>query len=110
MRVLGVDPGTFKMGVGVVEYLKSEYHVVHFGVLNAPKSKSLPQRLHILFDQLSDIVDIWKPTELAAAIKYILNHPDEAFNKGKAARERCQRMYDIKILETGLREIVDLVT
>ena len=65
MRVLGVDPGTFKMGVGVVEYLRSEYRVVHFTVLNAPRSKGLPHRLHILFNQLSDIVDIWKPTELA---------------------------------------------
>ena len=65
MRVLGVDPGTFKMGVGVVEYLRSEYRVVHFTVLNAPRSKDLPYRLHILFNQLSDIVDIWKPTELA---------------------------------------------
>ena len=65
MRVLGVDPGTFKMGVGIVEYSRSEYSVVHFGVLNAPKGKSLPQRLHTLFNQLSDLVDQWEPTELA---------------------------------------------
>ena len=55
------------------------------------------------------LVNPGKPTELATAIQYILNHPDEAFNKGKSARKRCQQMYDIKVLESNLRQIVEQV-
>ena len=63
-----------------------------------------------VLDNCGYLIDPMEPTELADAIKYILNHPEEALNKGKAARERCQRMYDIKILESGLQELVEQVT
>ena len=63
-----------------------------------------------VLDDCGYLVNPGKPIELAEAIRYILHHPDEASKKGRAARERCKHMYDIKILETGLREIVDLVT
>ena len=63
-----------------------------------------------VLDDCGYLVNPGKPIELAEAIQYILHHPDEASKKGRAARERCKHMYDIKILETGLREIVDLVT
>ena len=65
MRVLGVDPGTFKMGVGVVDYSRSEYSPVHFEVLTAKRTDVLPRRLIWLFDQLSSLVKDWNPTEMA---------------------------------------------
>ena len=72
----------------------------------ATRISDIPETL----DDYGYLIDPGEPTKLAEAIQYILNHPDEAFNKGKAARERCQRMYDIKILESGLRELVEQVT
>ena len=56
------------------------------------------------------LVNPGEPSKLGEAIQYILDNPAEAFNKGKAAREKCQRNYDIKILESGLQEIVERVT
>jgi len=56
------------------------------------------------------LVNPGEPSKLGEAIQYILDNPVEAFNKGKAAREKCQRNYDIKILESGLQEIVERVT
>ena len=55
------------------------------------------------------LVDPNEPSQLADAIRYILNHPDEAHAKGQAARERCQRMYDMHNLESGLHELVEQV-
>ena len=62
-----------------------------------------------VLDNCGYLVEPGEPSKLAEAIKHILSHPDEACDKGKSARERCQRMYDIKILESGLRELVEQV-
>ena len=56
------------------------------------------------------LVDPGEPSQLASAIQYILSHPDEAHGKALAARERCQQMYDMKNLESGLQELVAQVT
>ena len=55
------------------------------------------------------LVDSSEPSQLADAIQYILDHPDEARAKGHAARERSKQKYDIHNLELGLRELVEQV-
>ena len=55
------------------------------------------------------LVDPNEPSQLADAIQYILDHPDEARAKGHAARERSKQKYDIHNLELGLRELVEQV-
>lgn len=56
------------------------------------------------------LVNPGEPFKLAEIIRYVLGHPDEAYKKGVAARERCQRLYDIKNLESGLQNLVRQVT
>ena len=63
-----------------------------------------------VLDNCGYLINPGEPTTLANTIRYILNHPEEAHDKGKAARERCQQMYDIKILESGLQKLVEQVT
>ena len=55
------------------------------------------------------LVDPNKPSQLADAIKYILNHSDEARVKGDAARARCRQKYDIHNLESGLSGLIEQV-
>jgi len=55
------------------------------------------------------LVDPDKPAQLADAIQYILDHPEEARRRGQEARERCKRLYDIKVMESKLRELVEAV-
>ena len=63
-----------------------------------------------VLDDCGYLVNPNEPTQLADAIKYILNHPDEAYAKGQSARERCQQNYDITNLQLGLRELVEKVS
>jgi glycosyltransferase involved in cell wall biosynthesis len=49
------------------------------------------------------------PTQLANAMQYILDHPEEAQRRGQDARERCKRLYDIKVMEVRLRELIETV-
>ncbi len=48
------------------------------------------------------IVEPEKPNEIAMAIRYILDHPEEAKEKGQKARERCEEKYSYDAMEEVL--------
>ncbi len=65
MRVLGVDPGTFKMGVGVVDSRGDRMSMAHWAVLAPRRRDPIALRLHYLYTQLSDVCQEWRPSEVA---------------------------------------------
>ncbi len=64
MRVLGIDPGTYHLGVGVVDYDDDAHHV-YSAIVSPKRSKKLPERLAHLYEGLSEIVAQWSPDEMA---------------------------------------------
>ena len=65
MRVLGIDPGTYKMGVGVVSSEGSDFSLAYTGVLSPRRKDPLADRLKFLFDGLTSVVQEWRPSEIA---------------------------------------------
>ena len=65
MRVLGVDPGTFNMGIGVVDSDGAGLTSAHFSVLTPRRADPISQRLHYLYAQISRIIEEWRPSEVA---------------------------------------------
>ncbi len=66
MIILGLDPGLATMGYGVVEKLKNDRTVaVDFGVVLTPKDESLPVRLAMLEEGINNILNKFKPEEIA---------------------------------------------
>lgn len=66
MRVLGVDPGLTRCGVGIVEgAIGSPINLVEVGVILTPVEAPLDQRLLDLDQQLSEWINIWKPDVVA---------------------------------------------
>ena len=53
------------------------------------------------------LVDPGKPEELARTLKHVLDHPEEAKEKGLQARQRCVEFYDIKVMETKLQNLIE---
>ena len=49
MRVLGIDPGTVRMGVGIVETQGSSYKLIHYDVLKLSSSEAMSLRLGKIF-------------------------------------------------------------
>jgi len=45
------------------------------------------------------LIDPNSPDQLAKTIEYIFANPEEARLKGLNARKRCQKFYDIKVLQ-----------
>ena len=65
MRVLGIDPGTYKMGVGVVSSDGSNLRAEYIDVVSPRRRDPLADRLGFLFDELSKVVVDWSPMEVA---------------------------------------------
>lgn len=66
MRILGVDPGLTRCGVGVVDArFDRTLSLVEVLVIQSPPSLSLPHRLLILRDEFSRLMDAHKPDRVA---------------------------------------------
>ena len=65
MIILGIDPGTATTGYGVIEEKGGNLSLIDFGVILTKPDHTLEQRLEILYDQLSDIIDEYNPDEIA---------------------------------------------
>lgn len=66
MRILGVDPGLTRCGVGVIEALANrQVTLVDFTVITTPTSLELPNRLLQLRKELSELIDKYQPERIA---------------------------------------------
>lgn len=66
MRILGVDPGLTRCGIGVIDVAANrQLTMVHTGVIQTSMDLDLPIRLMQLHEQLEQIIDDLKPEELA---------------------------------------------
>ena len=65
MRILGVDPGTWRTGVGIVESQGSRYRMIHTEVIAVKEKIEVPARLLKIFTALSEIVKEYRPEVLA---------------------------------------------
>jgi len=65
LRVLGVDPGTYKMGAGVVDSRSLDLDHVYSTVIAPSRGDAVPARLHFLFEHISGLIEQWQPVEMA---------------------------------------------
>lgn len=66
MIILGIDPGLATMGFGIIEKDASgNCRAVDYGVVLTPKEESLPVRLAILEQGVLQVLEKYKPDEVA---------------------------------------------
>jgi glycosyltransferase involved in cell wall biosynthesis len=58
-----------------------------------------------ILDSCGWIVEPENPRQLAETIKYVFEHPVEAKENGKKAREKCKREYSWNTMEKILIEV-----
>ena len=71
MRVVGVDPGTVKLGFGVVEEEGGGLRCLDWGCLTADQGAPIHQRLHQLHQELGAVMERWRPEELAVEEPFV---------------------------------------
>lgn len=86
MRVLGVDPGLTRCGVGIVEgAIGSPISLVGVGVILTPPDAALDQRLLDLDQQLSEWINLWKPDVIAVERVFSQHNVRTVMGTGQAA-------------------------
>lgn len=70
MTVLGIDPGTLRMGYGVVVEGSSLESVDH-GVIALPSSMALEQRLYQLHTHVLNLIAIFRPDAVAVEEPFV---------------------------------------
>ena len=84
MRILGVDPGTINMGIGVIDDHDGELTLVHADVLTAARSRSLGERLYGLFQELRQTITTWLPEVVAVEEPFVARNVRSAMAVGQA--------------------------
>ena len=86
MRVLGVDPGLTRCGMGIVEgAIGSPINLIEVGVILTPVDSPLDQRLLDLDQQLSQWINLWKPDVVAVERVFSQHNVRTVMGTGQAA-------------------------
>jgi crossover junction endodeoxyribonuclease RuvC len=82
---LGIDPGTATTGYGLVRFERDGSLIaVKFGVILTPKESSHPARLEMLYNQLHDLLDEYKPETAAVEKLFFQRNVTTALAVGQA--------------------------
>lgn len=65
MRVLGIDPGTWKTGAAILEARGNRYHLIHAETIAIQKKKEKPFRLLTIYEALLVLIERYKPEVVA---------------------------------------------
>ncbi len=83
MKVLGIDPGSRIMGLGLVETRGDEVHCLYSASVRAGTG-ALAERLKVIFESVSDIADRFKPDVVAVEQVFVAHNARSALVLGHA--------------------------
>ena len=86
VRILGIDPGSRSMGVGVIDASDDGRiaHVFHCAVEIAIEPDNFSRRLKQIFEELNAIIARWRPHEVAIERVFMSKNADSALKLGQA--------------------------
>ncbi|MGO8949256.1 MAG: crossover junction endodeoxyribonuclease RuvC [Ktedonobacterales bacterium] len=83
-RTLGIDPGTARLGYAVVEKQRSKLALIQGGVIETPKTLPMPERLLLLFRELTRIIAEAQPDEVAIEELFFAKNTTTVISVGQA--------------------------
>jgi len=83
MRVLGIDPGTIRLGYGIIVG-EEQMCMTCCGVLNFSSKKPIETRLYSLYNELSQIIAEHQPDEVAIEEPFVGRNTRSALAIGRA--------------------------
>jgi crossover junction endodeoxyribonuclease RuvC len=107
-RILGIDPGSQRTGVGVIDVDKTgKVSHVHHQAINLLIADNFPSRLKVLLDELELIILKYQPQEVAIEKVFMARNPDSALKLGQArgAAMCAAVLKDLPIHEYAAKEI-----
>jgi len=104
--ILGIDPGSRCTGYGIIWVEGSRQGLVHHGFIRC-QQKSLGQRLHRIYQHLTEVIQQYQPHEAAIEQVFTFLNPQAALKLGQArgAALTAVAQYALSTAEYSAREI-----
>jgi crossover junction endodeoxyribonuclease RuvC len=112
IRIIGIDPGSRLTGYGIVDVLGKEIRHVTHGTLelsntSGPTLIAFEERLLRLFNQLSEVIEHYKPSILSIEKVFFAKNAVSALKLGQARGVAivCGALQGLKIVEYNPTEV-----
>ncbi|MEM7346140.1 MAG: crossover junction endodeoxyribonuclease RuvC [Chloroflexota bacterium] len=112
MQIIGIDPGTAITGWGIIESDGTDLAMVAGGVVTTAAGTPLPDRLKIIYRELSEIIAEWQPEEAAVEELFFSKNAKTALavGHGRGAALLALANGDVPIAEYKPLEIKQAIT
>lgn len=84
MRIIGIDPGYAIMGYGILDYNGNRFRTVLYGSIETKAGVPMPERLKLLYDGLTEIIQEYKPDEASIEELFFNRNVTTAIGVGEA--------------------------
>ena len=84
MRILGIDPGFAITGYSIIDYQGNKFKLIDSGAVTTKAGVSFPLRLTKIYDDLSIIIDEYKPDAISVEELFFNNNVKTAINVAQA--------------------------
>lgn len=84
MKILGIDPGTGRLGWGIIDHTRGTDTFVDCGCLETKVKSELPDRLHKIYDFVAHLMQTHKPEVMAIENLFFEKNVTTAFDVGAA--------------------------
>ena len=84
MRILGIDPGFAITGYSIIDYQGNKFKLIDSGAVTTKAGESFPLRLTKIYDDLSMIIDEYKPDATSVEELFFNNNVKTAINVAQA--------------------------
>jgi crossover junction endodeoxyribonuclease RuvC len=101
MRIIGIDPGTGILGFGIIDYLKDNLKLVDAGVIRTTKNDKAENRLEVIFNELTKIIDENKPDIMSVEKLFFAQNVTTAMSVSQARGVvlLCAKQANLNIFE-----------
>jgi crossover junction endodeoxyribonuclease RuvC len=84
VRILGIDPGSQRTGFGVIECGNGNSKSLVHGCLAVGSSRSFNERLRRIFEGVQELIDRYRPDEIAIERVFVNRNVESALKLGHA--------------------------
>lgn len=101
MKIIGIDPGLTKTGVGIIEVKNNTLSFIASRTIYSKPTDPFAARLNHFYTELTEIIKIYKPDEAAIEETFVNKNPTSSLKLGHArgALILTLSLCDLKVAE-----------
>jgi crossover junction endodeoxyribonuclease RuvC len=84
LRILGIDPGTARVGWGLVEGERQQYSMIRYGCIETDKSKQHYHRLQEIYQEVLGLLETERPDQVVIEQLFFSRNVTTAMTVGQA--------------------------